>query len=141
MSKTRICIKCKHDMIPQMVQNVEVDVCPDCGGLWLDRDEIRDLSRKSDQQLNDLRKILEETEKKDFKPPTTVKEPCPACAGKLTVAVLGPIHVEHCLACDGIYLDKGEMDKAIRVLKVRGKKIATIAALAGSVVTCGSIGE
>ncbi len=128
-------------MIPQMVQKVEVDICPDCGGLWLDKDEIRDLSLKSERQLADLRKIIQESDKKDFKPPTTVREPCPACAGKLSVAVLGPIHIEHCLSCEGIYLDKGEMDKAIKVLKVRGENIATIVALAGSVVTCGSIGK
>jgi uncharacterized protein len=139
MDQARTCIKCKHDMIPQLVQKVEVDVCPNCGGLWLDKDEIRELSKKSDKDLSDLRKILQQSEKKGFKPPTTVKEPCPACSGKLSVAVLGPIFVEHCTSCDGIYLDKGEMDEIIKILKVSGDKIATIVALAKTVVTSGTI--
>jgi hypothetical protein len=122
-----------------MVQKVEVDVCPTCGGMWLDRDEIRELSAKSDRELADLRRIIEQVDTGGFEPPTTVEEPCPACRGKLTVALLGPIHVEHCSACDGLYLDKGELDKAIEVLQVRGGDIATIAALARSVVTRGSI--
>lgn len=140
MSDIRKCIKCSHEMIPQLVQKVEVDVCPKCGGLWLDKDEIRDLSAKSDKELSDLRKILDEVDKGSFKAPTTVAEPCPACGGKLTVAILGPIYVEHCSSCQGLYLDKGELDKAMEELKTRGKEIATIAALAQSVVTSGSIG-
>jgi Zn-finger nucleic acid-binding protein len=108
--------------------------------MWLDRDEIRELSDKSDRELADLKKIVDQVDPGKFKPPTTVDHPCPACTGKLTVAILGPIYVEHCSACDGLYLDKGELDKAIRVLRVRGGDIATIAALARSVVTRGSIG-
>lgn len=139
MSESRICIKCNTAMVPKMVDDVEVDVCPSCHGLWLDRDEIRQLAEKSDESLSDLR---EEVGKGDAEHParSTVSPPCPACGGKLTLAVLGSIYVEHCGACDGIYLDRGELDKAMFVVKARGDEIATIVALARSVVTRGSIG-
>ena len=87
-----------------------------------------------------LRSILEGVKREDLFPDSTVEVPCPACHGKLTLANLGPIFVEHCSVCDGLYLDKGELEKAIKVLQVRGDEIATIVALARYVVTSGEIG-
>ena len=139
MSQPRNCIKCETAMVPKMVEDVEVDYCPACRGLWLDRDEIRELAEKSEAVLAELRELVqgEETAKPA---PSTVKPPCPACGNKLTLAVFGSIYMEHCSACDGIYLDRGELDKAMFVVKARGDEIATIVALARSVVTRGSIG-
>lgn len=139
MSEPRICIKCNTAMVPKMVEDVEVDLCPSCRGLWLDRDEIRQLAEKSDESLLELREAVAEQDAAQ-PAPSTVSPPCPACGGKLTLAVLGSIYVEHCSACDGIYLDRGELDKAMFVVKARGDEIATIVALARSVVTRGSIG-
>jgi uncharacterized protein len=126
-------------MVPRLVEEVEVDVCPGCGGLWLDKDEIRTLAAKSEAALGELRELVGGTERQA--PPSTVDVPCPACRGKLSLAVFGPIYMEHCGECDGIYLDRGELDKAMTVIKARGNEIATIVALARSVVTRGSIGH
>ena len=133
MSEPRICIKCQQEMLPQMVEEVEVDVCPGCGGLWLDREEIRLLSAKSDAALSDLRRIIDEIqpEAKIRREQTALH--CPACGTKLTLAVFGPIRIEHCPACDGMFLDKGELDKAMDVLRLRGRNVATIVAMAKSV--------
>ena len=139
MSEPRKCIKCETAMIPKMVEDVEVDYCPSCRGLWLDRDEIRQLADKSEDVLAELRELVQATEP-DKTAPSTVKPPCPACGAKLALAVFGSIYMEHCAACDGIYLDRGELDKAMFVVKARGDEIATIVALARSVVTRGSIG-
>ncbi len=139
MTEPRKCIKCDTEMIPKMVEDVEVDYCPKCRGLWLDRDEIRLLAGKSDETLAELRELVQEGGAEE-PAPSTVKPPCPACGSKLTLAVFGSIYMEHCSACDGIYLDRGELDKAMFVVKARGDEIATIVALARSVVTRGSIG-
>lgn len=124
-------------MAPRMVEDVEVDVCPGCGGLWLDKNEIRALAAKSDAALAELRQLVGGPDVKP--PPSTVDVPCPACGGKLSLTVFGAIYMEHCHACEGLYLDRGELDKAMVVIKGRGSEIATIVALARSVVTRGSI--
>lgn len=127
-------------MTPKMVEDVEIDYCPSCRGVWLDRDEIRELAQKPEEALGELRELVQEGA-----PATparsTVEEPCPACGGKLTLAVFGSIYMEHCTLCEGIYLDRGELDKAMFVVKARGDEIATIVALARSVVTRGTIGS
>ena len=127
-------------MIPKMVEDVEIDYCPDCRGLWLDKDEIRMLAEKSDTALDELRHLVQEGA-----PPgpakSSVERPCPSCGEKLSLAVFGSIYMEHCPLCEGLYLDRGELDKAMFVVKARGNEIATIVALARSVVTRGTIGS
>lgn len=141
MSDQRICIKCLNVMVPQMVQEVEVDICPKCGGMWLDREEIRELASKSDQELSSLRGKLERLSPSRPVSDGETEVPCPACGGKLMVANLGPVFIEHCSACDGVYLDKGELDRTLEIMKLKGHDIATIVALARWVVTQGSIGS
>jgi Zn-finger nucleic acid-binding protein len=127
-------------MIPKMVEDVEIDYCPDCRGVWLDRDEIRELADKSEEALGELRELVQEGAS-TTPARSSVDQPCPSCGGKLTLAVFGSIYMEHCTLCEGVYLDRGELDKAMFVVKARGDEIATIVALARSVVTRGTIGS
>lgn len=126
-------------MTSRMVEDVEVDYCPSCRGLWLDRDEIRRLAKKSEETLSELRELVQKGASEE-PARSTVVPPCPACGGKLTLAAFGSIQMEHCSACDGVFLDRGELDKAMFVVKARGDEVVTIVALARSVVTRGSIG-
>lgn len=134
----RHCIKCKETMVPKLVEEVEVDLCPDCHGLWLDQDEINALGAKSDAVLDELRKAVQ-AEEGQAEAPTTTAEPCPACHGKLSVASLGTFSVEYCMECGGLFLDRGELDKVMALTRYREDKIATVVALARWVITSGSI--
>jgi Zn-finger nucleic acid-binding protein len=42
-------------MVAFIFEGIELDVCPDCGGVWLDRGELEDLARDSgeDSQATD----------------------------------------------------------------------------------------
>lgn len=140
---SRRCIKCDQDLQRRLVLDVEVDICPSCRGLWLDHGEIRQLA--SDRaaalaQLVDVEKQVTRlggmglvTEAK------VLKSKCPACGGKLGIARFGPTTVEVCTACQGVFLDRGELEKAMSL--VEGGEAATIVALARSVHTSGTIGE
>lgn len=125
-----------------MVEEVEVDYCPDCHGLWLDQDEIQALGAKSDAALEELRELVAspDDESPGQSPPST-DAACPACSGRLSQAILGTFVVEHCTACGGIYLDRGELDRAMYLTRSREDTVATIVALARSVVTSGSLGD
>jgi Zn-finger nucleic acid-binding protein len=43
---------------------------------------------------------------------------------------LGPVHIEHCNKCNGIFLDKGELDEAVQA--VSGSTVRQVMTLAGS---------
>ncbi len=42
---------------------------------------------------------------------------CPRCREELNEAVKHGVTIDHCLACGGIWLDKGEMSKMINQIK------------------------
>jgi Zn-finger nucleic acid-binding protein len=136
--ENRHCIKCDEVMAAKVVEEVEVDWCPVCHGLWLDQDEIHELGAKSDAALEELRELVKQ-QGRDEEAPVGTGRPCPACAGKLTLAILGTFNIEHCTGCGGIFLDRGELDKMMYLTRNRQDRVATIVALARSVVASGVV--
>jgi Zn-finger nucleic acid-binding protein len=94
-----------------MIGEVEVDLCPSCGGLWLDAGELEKLGKGSKEDVEKLRTALVGAEKPETASDTTT--PCPACPGQLKEMKLGAVTIEFCGSCSGIFLDKGELDQAI----------------------------
>ena len=141
MSANRICIKCGETLRPVEVAGVEVDYCAGCGGIWLDEGEIRALAARPAETLHEIRAIDHQIA--DFHPTDPglsaglLDKPCPACGGKLTHATFGNTGVEHCNACHGIFVDRGELEKAMQL--AQSNAATTIVALARSVETSGTL--
>ena len=123
------CVKCTSVLDKARVGDVEVDLCPSCGGLWLDHGEIERIGRGKQEDMEHLRKALTGSSAPD--PASETTNSCPACPGQLKEVVLGPVHVDYCTKCHGVFLDKGELDAA--VLAVRGSTLRQVLTLAGSV--------
>ena len=112
------CVKCTSVLDRATFEGLEVDLCPRCGGLWLDRGEITRAARLPDGEITRLRGLLTET---DGPPPlpTSHLVPCPACDGKLSEVMLGAVHVDYCGRCHGIFLDRGELEEALAAVRER----------------------
>lgn len=107
------CPKCKAYTAAERLLDVEVDVCPTCQGVWFDRNE---LSRIVGSPA-DLR-IAEET---------MVETPyrCPRCFRNLMQVPYTwdqTLLVDLCSGCEGIFLDKGELEKASSAIQAFGAK-------------------
>jgi Zn-finger nucleic acid-binding protein len=122
-------------MEPTKVNEVALDLCSSCGGMWLDRDELRRLSAHP-EELEALRKHFGADESEAD---PEASGDCPACDRRLSVASIGSFRVEYCTTCGGVFLDRGELDKVLE--QTKAKNIATIVALANSMVAAGSVGE
>jgi len=112
------CVKCNSILDRAIFEGLEVDLCPRCGGLWLDRGEITRAARLPDQALSRLRSLLTDV----GGPPPLASEstaPCPACDGKLAEVRLGTVHVDFCERCQGIFLDRGELEAALIAVRER----------------------
>jgi len=100
------CPKCAADMEQVQYENIEVDRCTDCKGIWFDMLEHEKL------------KSLEGSEAIDIGDPEEDKEldlidriKCPVCRTRMIRMVdqnQPHIHYEACTVCDGIFLDAGE---------------------------------
>jgi len=114
------CVKCTSILDRATFQGLEVDLCPKCGGLWLDRGEITRAARLPEKELARLRNLL--TGRSGPPPiPTESVAPCPACPGKLSEVLLGTVHVDYCDRCQGIFLDKGELEAAVDAVRARDR--------------------
>lgn len=112
------CVKCTSVLDRATFEGLEVDLCPQCGGLWLDRGEITRAARLPEGELTRLRGLLAQT---DGPPPAPTSHlvPCPACDGGLSEVLLGSVHVDYCAACHGIFLDRGELEDALAAVRKR----------------------
>ena len=112
------CVKCNSILDKATFQGLEVDLCPKCGGLWLDRGEITRTAKLPPTELSRLRGLL--TGAGGPPPvPTENKAPCPACPGTLSEVVLGTVHVDYCGKCHGLFLDRGELEAAVQAVQAR----------------------
>jgi len=126
------CVKCSSILDRATFQGLEVDLCPDCGGLWLDRGEITRAARLPDNELMRLRAQLQGSSGPP-PVPTENKAPCPACDGQLSEVVLGTVHVDYCSSCHGIFLDRGELEQAIDAVRAQGGQTTANQVLAAAI--------
>ena len=52
------CPKCGTDLHQEVMEEVTVDICPACHGIWLDDGELAKLTEARSGFLNSLRKML-----------------------------------------------------------------------------------
>ncbi|HYY48984.1 MAG TPA: zf-TFIIB domain-containing protein [Thermoplasmata archaeon] len=84
------------------LRTIEVDECPSCHGLFLDKKEIRRLT--GDAALN---KLLTKYLGLDSDSPLV----CPNCGGLMDIEDAGAVRVDVCLDCNGVWLDAGELER------------------------------
>jgi hypothetical protein len=119
------CPKCSTVLDRKVVVQVEVDLCPSCGGIWLDPGELERL--KQSAHLRDVDLLRQFAGEGRRVPPTSraVKLPCPVCEGRLTALELGEVAIDVCESCRGIWLDRGELQATLAILAVLAPKERT----------------
>lgn len=90
---------------------MEVDVCPSCAGLWLDRHELKALARM--RSLPGW--LLEPATAVSDRPQVPEGERrCPRCEALLQVADNKGVHIDLCRSCEGVYFDRGELNRVLK---------------------------
>lgn len=106
----RLCPACPQvAMLTYHHDGLEVDSCPECFGLWFDREELKEFLQKPAlaERLTPLEQGV---------PLTTARHQtrlCPGCRLALTETALGEVLLDLCTRCRGIWLDQGELDRAV----------------------------
>jgi len=125
------CLKCTSVLDKARIEDIEVDVCPACGGLWLDHGEVERISRKMQSELDRLRRLLS-VKVRPPAVPSEVQKSCPACTGAVNEVVMGTIHIDYCSRCKGLFLDRGELDGAIAAVTETKMTVPQIIAAAAA---------
>jgi len=101
------CPVCKEAMIVLELDEVEIDHCMGCGGIWLDGGELELLLGDSEQKDELLASFQLDKNCKE-KP-----RKCPICYRKMKKIIVGAdgpkVLIDKCRRGDGLWFDKGEL--------------------------------
>lgn len=104
---TRNCPRCSKTMALLTKSNIELDACPDCKGIWFDKDELDKITGSP----NSFEGMI-------FTARSLGRDiPCPSCGRKMNYYTVEGVTVDYCQDCAGIWLDSGELSAIGEVLE------------------------
>jgi len=111
------CPACSNLMIVVEHENIELDYCTDCSGVWFDAGELELLLETMELEGSSLSldSILTSPEAKS----SEKKRKCPICRQKMKKATAGhepEVLIDACPRGDGLWFDKGEVGQLITQL-------------------------
>jgi len=110
------CPACNDKLVEKDYEQVPVDICSKCGGVWLDKDELYQIVERKEQKFSEEEKAEVSTgEVKTSRRPELVGEVnCPICGDltkRLVYACISGIIIDRCSHGHGVWLDKDELEK------------------------------
>ena len=94
-------------MLTLELQDVEIDYCTDCSGIWLDAGELELLLGEPDKAKQLLNSFKVDSESNE------AKRKCPICDKKMQKIIVGSskptLLIDKCRRGDGLWFDKGEL--------------------------------
>ncbi len=121
------CPACGADMRTAVIGGVEIDICPQCSGIWFDEGELgklADMDVKAFEGVSEVLKPPEEAPKGQV--PGISERLCPRCGVRLFSHRYGgnsDIIIDSCDNCGGVFLDGGEFMKILRYLEEAKKPL------------------
>lgn len=119
------CIKCHKEMTKFVYNNIIIDQCPQCLGVWLDKNELCDLlykirAKKNTKDFDNLEHSVPSRNQREdmsvehyiekfFEQSKESDDNCPRCNKKLKIKLLYNNRIEMCETCKGLFLDKLEL--------------------------------
>jgi len=132
------CPVCKEPTIVLELDEIEIDYCTSCGGIWLDAGEL-DLLIEDEKE----REILLSSFQKDAEHPEKPYK-CPICRTKMDKVNVGEnkdVLLDKCPDNDGLWFDKGELKDVIQLASKDNKVVELLNDLFGSKLTNNQSGE
>jgi Zn-finger nucleic acid-binding protein len=105
------CPACRNILNLYSIASMEFEGCPKCKGIWLFKDELRELKNKVEG--GSLRWLNDEIENIEKTGVVATNRPCVQCKTVKMVSVIfgnSSIVVDWCPQCHGMWLDRGEFD-------------------------------
>jgi len=132
------CPVCKESMIVLELEEVEIDYCTSCGGIWLDAGELGLLIENEKER----ERLLSSFQKDNDHPEKPYK--CPICRKKMDKVQVGEnkdVLIDKCPDNNGLWFDKGELKEVIQLASKDNKVLELLNDLFGSKLNNNKSGE
>ena len=106
-----LCPVCKNTLVVLELEQIEIDYCTSCGGIWLDAGELELLLETQEERSRLLNLLVEDSSVKEK------RYRCPICSKKMKKVFVGEekkILIDKCKKNHGLWLDKGELEAVIQ---------------------------
>ena len=115
-----LCPDCHDEMLILEYNNVEIDYCDECSGIWLDEGELQLLLGSSDGDSPVLTALTEKV-----KDPVKTERQCPVCAKRMHLVDIPlssddaqvTVEIDKCPRNHGLWFDNGELQQIISLSK------------------------
>jgi len=104
------CPVCNQPLIILELDQIEVDYCTNCHGVWLDEGELELLLQDSEEENKLFDSFLIDKKSKE----KSVK--CPICFKKMDKIICGDknkVTIDKCSQQHGLWFNKGELESAV----------------------------
>jgi Zn-finger nucleic acid-binding protein len=112
------CVVCKEPMIVVEHENIELDYCDNCHGVWFDAGEVELLMETMGLESTGLDGLHLAADEKS----TEGVRKCPHCGKKMKKVALGhapEMIIDACPRGDGLWFDSGEVGQLVAYLSSR----------------------
>jgi hypothetical protein len=112
------CPACKNPMVILELNQVEIDYCSECKGIWLDNGELDLIFSSSDRK--EISKSF--SIKNDF---DVIKRRCPNCKRKMDKVEFENtgIVIDKCTDDHGVWFDSGEFKSILKTAEEQNSRI------------------
>jgi Zn-finger nucleic acid-binding protein len=115
-----LCPRCDQPLTGEVHLDMHLDLCDDCGGVWLDAGEFPALMRHGPEELRRWeRELGQPTVNLDAAMETRQDLLCPLCSLPLKgrpYAGASGIRLDNCPKCKGMWVDAGELSLVVEFL-------------------------
>lgn len=104
------CPDCSTALKPYRLEDLSLDICESCGGVWMDRGEIGKIRRISGSEIKEFEHKIEPTPSRLEKRPHDPR--CPKCFGPLHPFhyAAGPLQLQTCDGLCGVWVENKELE-------------------------------
>lgn len=122
-----ICPKCDIQLVALVFKGIEVDMCPECRGLWLDQGELEDLLERTGARAYGPALKWQEVKA----PGGPKRHMCPRCDDALRQVTSdatpdGSLVLDTCRRGHGVWFDRFELRHLLQVFPPDHGAVATI---------------
>ena len=112
------CPACKNPMVILELNQVEIDYCTACKGIWLDRGELDLIFSSSEKK--EIAKLFSVKNNLD-----EIKRRCPVCKKKMDKVEFENtgIIIDRCSEDHGVWFDSGELKSILKSAEEENSKI------------------
>jgi len=115
-----VCPSCNAKLSLYKIFHIEIEACPKCKGIFLDKDELRYLKDKSTKgSWQSLRWMDDEVEAIEKLKAMPSKRPCPKCSKTNFISTFfgdSKVILDWCPNCQGVWLDRGEFQEVLQYI-------------------------